>query len=312
MRFLYAFLRAIDHSTYLLIASVAIGLLGVLIPENIFVHFGVHTHDLLRIALGLPLIIIPIIIHIKRTIGILRKKYPFEHFLSPPRELDFSKFAFRVPRSDEELAAFVKLSDEDKNTGDSYKPGTIDRKRIYSAWRFWRPDAFMALIKADSSSVSASSVLAISIILPLTADGISFFDNNGRARDLEAHHIAATGKRIEGLLLDTWIVQPRGIVEIGKTKRVIREEVAKHQNALYLLHMSLFWRTSRHITIIHEASNTKLVAPLLDKGFSKIFPLDKSNKHYHINLRRSDFIDNSFAFSILRDLKRLYKFKDRI
>ncbi|WP_174285339.1 hypothetical protein [uncultured Sphingomonas sp.] len=224
------------------------------------------------------------------------------HLMSVPERP--SKYAYHVsmPDGPPGLAPFVEISDAEIAIALRHvELHGGARNRLYERWWRWRPDIFLALFKTDGR-LGAWRPIAVSIVLPLTADGAEFSHaGTGGAVDLDFSHITPPGFAPAALVVDTWIVEAKGskLDARGRKRRVPTNRFA---NALVLLHIGVLLPVGALAEIIVEADNKQLKMLLQLIGFKARGGGDKND---HRSVRPEDVEGNANLQRILANVDLL-------
>jgi hypothetical protein len=181
-----------------------------------------------------------------------------EHLAFVPDKIPFLKYRYRMPRDETELEPFVSFSDQSSAiAGRHPELDGATRSALYQRWFHRRREAFLIL--------DSWAQVAVSILLPLTNAGYDRLLQKQMSVIGISDEIAPQQDTSNKLLLDTWIVKPRGkATAIDKVVQVPHERFG---HALPLVHLSIFWNGVEATTLIVEADNQHIRTLCAHVGF---------------------------------------------
>jgi hypothetical protein len=169
-----------------------------------------------------------------------------------------SRYRFRAVDGDDDVENFVRMSSEAAAIREA-NPGLEppERRKLYRLWHGINRNSFLMLERTQEGKTP--DIIAVSIVVPLTNQGVSFFRQGLKpAIKLGPEDIQGLGEICRSILIDTWIIDRRS-----------QDQHGRYGYALLLKHLSLFWsERMRKITFLVEPDHRTLPSLLERAGFS--------------------------------------------
>jgi hypothetical protein len=193
------------------------------------------------------------------------KETTVEHLAFVPDRPPIDNYRYRMPRDEIELGPFVSLSDDSSAIAGRHPDlQGPERLALYRKWFLRQRRAFLLLDRWAPAEVRWEPI-AVSILLPLTdAGGAALYQRS--VAIVGMHGEIAEGDDPSGkLLLDTWIVKPKG--RARGANKAIQVPHERFGHALPIVHLGVFWNGADPTTLIVEADNEHIRRLCAHVGF---------------------------------------------